>query len=274
MRRRPRKAKTTPKAKAKPAPVAAARQSDAPAQQLLDAGFKPLEPIKPKRLSKKEKAALAQAAQKARREAARALAALAPAAAPPPLTCSDDELRFVIEYLKDLNGSAAIIRAGIHDDPLQAKVYASRYLDRPQVILELARRRGDLIAKQELSLERVNEELRRIGYANLSDVAEWDGDTLWLHPQAVLSEEQLSAIAEIEEIPGLYGTRLAIKMHDKKGALVALQKHLSPSPAENRFNGGAAGGGSATIILEGGPTGLEVTVSVKQAGITLGGSDD
>lgn len=250
-----------PKSKA-PAPAAAAPDPVAPKS------------IKPKRLSKKEKAALAQAAQKARREAARALAALAPAAAPPPVTCSDDELRFVLEYLVDLNGSAAVVRAGIHEDPLQAKVYASRYLDRPQVILELARRRGDLIAKQELSLERVNEELRRIGFANLSDVASWDGETLWLESAADLTDEQLSAIAEIEEIPGMYGTRLAIKMHDKKGALALLQKHLSPSPAENRFNGGAAGGGSATIILEGGPTGLEVTVSVKQAGQPSEDSDD
>lgn len=253
-----------PKEKAKPAPAAAAHQSDAPAPQ----------PIKPKKLTKREKAALATAAQKARRQAARALAALAPAAAPPPATCDVEELRFVAEYLKDLNGSAAVIRAGITDDPKVAKVYASRYLDREHVILELARRRGDLIAKQELSLERVNEELRRIGFANLSDVASWDGETLWLEAAADLTDEQLSAIAEIEEIPGMYGTRLAIKMHDKKGALALLQKHLSPSPAENRFNGGAGNGGSATIILEGGPTGLEVTVSVKQAGQAEDSDDD
>lgn len=223
-------------------------------------------PIKPKKLTKQEKAKLAREAQQLRRSNARKLAELAPIAPPAPATCSDEELRFVLEYLKDLNGAAAIVRAGIHEDPKVAKVYASRYLDREHVIQELARRRGDLIAKQELSLERVNEELRRIGMANLSDVASWDGDTLFLHPQAVLTPEQLSAIAEIEEIPGMYGSRLAIKMHDKKGALIALQSHLSPSPAERRFGAGGANGGSATIILEGGPTGLEVTVSVSQAG--------
>lgn len=258
--------------KSKSVPAASSKQAKEKSTKPATAA--PAIPIKPKRLTKIEKARLATAAQKQRRQAARDLKALAPAAAPPPAVCSDEELRFVIEYLKDLNGSAAVIRAGIHEDPLQAKVYASRYLDRPQVIQELARRRGDLIARQELSLERVNEELRRIGYANLSDVASWDGETLWLNPQAELTEQQLSAIAEIEEIPGMYGTRLAIKMHDKKGALVALQKHLSPSPAENRFNGGAGNGGSATIILEGGPTGLEVTVSVKQAGQGEESDDD
>lgn len=220
---------------------------------------------KPPKLSAAEKklkiAEIRTAASRARRAQAHAEEANRAILPPPPVTCNDEELRFIDEYMRDLNGSAAIIRAGIHADPKVAKVYASRYLDRPHVLLELAARRSQLQAKNELSLERVLEELRRVGITKLSDVASWNSSgVLILHPKEVLTDEQLSAIASIEEIPGMFGSALKVKMHNKVAALKDLRKHLSPSPAESRFGALGGSGGSATIVIEGGPTGLEINI--------------
>lgn len=228
-------------------------------------------PTKPKKekapkLSKEEKTKLRIAAMtgasRIRRQEIREAELAKPILPPPPATCNDEELRFVTEYMKDLNGSAAMLRSGITDKPAVARVYASRYLDRPHVIMELARRRGELLAKNELSLERVLEELRRVGLSNLSDVVSWnDQGVLYINPKQELTAEQLSAIASIEEEPGLFGSRLRVTMHKKVEALKDLRKHFSPGLAEGRFPGAGSGGAGTTIIIEGGPTGLEVTVT-------------
>lgn len=222
-------------------------------------------PKKPK-LSAEEKKKLRVAAMtgasRIRRQEIREAELAKPVLPPPPEVCNDEELRFILEYMRDLNGSAAVVRAGIHTDPKVAKVYASRYLDRPHVLMELARRRSELLAKNELSLERVLEELRRVGLSRLSDVVSWnDQGVLYINPKQELTEDQLSAIASIEEEPGMFGSRLRVTMHKKVDALKDLRKHLAPSLAEARFGGTGSGGGAATIIIEGGPTGLEVTVT-------------
>jgi phage terminase small subunit len=233
-------------------------------------------PAKPKKrkepkLSKEEKTKLRIAAMtgasRIRRQEVREAELAKPVLPPPPEVCNDEELRFVTEYMKDLNGSRAMLRAGITDKPPVARVYASRYLDRPHVLMELARRRGELLAKNELTLERVLEELRRVGLSNLSDVVSWnDQGVLYINPKQELTADQLSAIASIEEEPGMFGSRLRVTMHKKVDALKDLRKHFSPGLAESRFTGGAGSGGGATIIIEGGPTGLEVTVHTPASG--------
>jgi hypothetical protein len=191
--------------------------------------------------------------------------------------CSDKELAFIAEFMKKPgNGSAAMIAAGITDKPEVAKVYASQYLDRPQVLAELERRRARLMSKLDLSLERVLEELRRVALANVTDVVTVRGAGIEIDENGKkhhyhgeldfkdldqLSEEVTAAIAGVTIVPGEFGTKREIRMHSKLDALKALLEHLSPTPAERGKEG--AGSGS-TIIIEGGATGLEVTVKAHQ----------
>jgi hypothetical protein len=203
-----------------------------------------------------------------------------PIAAEPALPeCNEKELAFVIELLKKPgNGSAAMIAAGITDKPDVAKVYASQYLDRPHVLAELERRRARLMDKLDLSLDRVLEEIRRIALANLVDVVHVhgagvaeDGDGKKYHYHGELEFRDLdklpvevtAAIAGVTITPGEFGTKREIRMHPKLDALKALLEHLSPSDAEKRGGIGGIGAGS-TIVIEGGPTGLEVTVTQRK----------
>lgn len=177
---------------------------------------------------------------------------------PKPRACNEREMLFLSEYMKDWNGTQAMLRAGITTKPSVAKVYASEWLVRPHVIAELADRRQLLMEKHELTLDRLLEELRRVGFANISDLIKWDADGLTLRPSSTLPESQLAAVAEVSEISSNGKTRLAVKMHPKLDALCQLLKHFAPA----KMQGGttAAREEVATIIIEGGPTGLEVAV--------------
>lgn len=141
----------------------------------------------------------------------------------------------MLEYLKDSNGTRAMLRAGITDKRQVASVYASQYLGRLRVLRHLETHRQRALKKAELTLDRVVEELRRVAFAQISDVVNWDeSGNLTIEPNTNLTEARLSAIASIEEVTGMFGSRLRIKMHDKLPALSELLKHLSPSRAEKR----------------------------------------
>jgi phage terminase small subunit len=189
--------------------------------------------------------------------------------APEPRVCNDRELIFIDEYLKDFNATQAAIRAGFTDKPTSAKSIGSRILNEPHVIIELARRREQLMEKHGVSLDLVLEEVRRIAFANLGAVANWTANEVTLIPKEQLTEAAIATIAEIEatEDPGEFGTkrRVRVKLHPKLPALIALLERLEPSAAERAR--GLTGSGGVQLIIDGGPTGLEVpNVTVRVGG--------
>jgi phage terminase small subunit len=200
---------------------------------------------------------------------------------------SEKENRFIELYLHGpnaFNGAACAREAGFAKK--SAKVTASRLLDKPKILQELARRRQRLMDRIELSRDRVLEEIRRMAFAKITDVVEWDEDTARMKPSEYLGEEIAAAVAEVhahvretlvDVQPGGEGKHervalnrdatVRVKMHPKLPALQTLLAELSPTPAERR---GAGSGGlvpppsGVTIIVEGGQTGLEITVSEKK----------
>lgn len=180
------------------------------------------------------------------------------------------------------NGSRAIREAGIHDDPLVAKVYASEYLDRPAVIAEVAARRARERSRLESARERVLEEMMNVSLANIGDVMEWNDLESRMIPKEELTPEALSAIGQIQvtinetveqwskkdkdgneikpQILNRTENRI-VKMHPKVAAGVDFLKALGPTDEElARSKRGIAAGTGVTLVIEGGPTGLEVTV--------------
>jgi phage terminase small subunit len=216
--------------------------------------------------------------------------------------CNDREIIFIDEYLKDFNGTQAAIRAGFTDKATSAKSIASRMLNEPHVLLELARRREQLMDKIALSRDLILEEIRRIAFSNMGRVASWDETTVSLIPKDCLSPEDVAGIMQIEgheeetvkEIKQrksrpkkgatakeIEAARAAepdkeewlinrkkhakIRLHPKLPALQDLLERIDPSEAEKRR--GLTGSGGVQLIIDGGPTGLEVptgpTVTVR-----------
>lgn len=150
-----------------------------------------------------------------------------PGIAPPPLTAKDKQDRFVAEYLIDLNGAAAVRRAGYsHVRPDQQ---AYELLRKPEIAAAIAEGKARQMASADLSAVRVLEELRRLAFVNARDY--WNTDGSAKHPLQ-LTAEQGACVAGFEVLiknvaagDGVQDTIHKFKLWNKPQALEMLAKH-------------------------------------------------
>ena len=153
--------------------------------------------------------------------------------------------RFVDEYLLDLNGKQAAIRAGYSERT--AEVQASRLLSNVKVQAQIQKRRQERVERTEITQDMVLYELATIAFANAADYAAVvereatlqteDGDVIPLYDKdgnpvmyrtvepvltADLTDKQKRALAVIKK--GRDG--FEVKPYDKVRALELLGKHL------------------------------------------------
>jgi phage terminase small subunit len=136
------------------------------------------------------------------------------------------QARFVEEYLLDLNGKQAAIRAGY--SPKTAEVQGSRLLGHPNVQAAVDAAMQTRSRRTEVTADRVVAELAKIAFADMRDFWPTEGDTLDL---SRLDQDRTAAIEEviIDEAIDSAGTlhrRIRVKLHDKLGALTRLARHL------------------------------------------------
>jgi phage terminase small subunit len=129
--------------------------------------------------------------------------------------------QFISEYLVDLNGTQAAIRAG-YAAP-SAAVAAARLLRDAKVGAEIARRMAERGRRLEISAESVVRQLARIGFADLRRAVRWRGGKVVLVPSDELDDDTAAAIGEVSR--SKYGVR--IKLADKVRALELLGRHLA-----------------------------------------------
>ena len=140
------------------------------------------------------------------------------------------QLRFIEEYLIDLNATQAAIRAGYSRDT--ARVIGSENLSKPAIADAIAARQKERTAKAELTAADVAAELAKIGFANMADYF-FPGDDGDPHLDfSRLTREQTAALCEVtvEEFKEGRGKdardvrRVKFKLADKRAALVDLAK--------------------------------------------------
>lgn len=131
--------------------------------------------------------------------------------------------RFVAEYLIDLNGTQAAIRAGY--SPRTASAEAARLMTIPSVRDGVDRAIADRARRTGITADRVLREIACIAFANAGDIV--DMDTGQVAPDA--ARDDLAALSEIRVKYDLQGKKIIgreIKMCDKMRALDMLCKHL------------------------------------------------
>lgn len=147
--------------------------------------------------------------------------------------------RFVDEYLIDLNATQAAIRAGYSKKT--AQVQSARLLSNVMVSAAVAKGMESRSTRTGITQDMVLRELAKIGFSDIRKVVRWgetqlrmvggdedDGDVLVpYHGLALIDsneidDETAGAIAEVSQ--GKEG--LKVKLHDKKGALVDIGRHL------------------------------------------------
>jgi phage terminase small subunit len=137
---------------------------------------------------------------------------------------SPKQQRFVDEYLKDLNGTQACIRAGYSRK--FAAQSAHILLEKIIVHRAIRKRLAQRSARLEVNAQKVLEEYAKIAFANMDDFATWGDNSVTLVASHDLDRRDKAAVKQISERVTQFGTAVTIKLHDKRGALDALAKHL------------------------------------------------
>lgn len=150
---------------------------------------------------------------------------------------NEKQARFAQEYLIDLNATQAAIRAGY-----SAKTAGQQGFDllkNPEIAAAIDKGIAKRSARVEITADRVLQELAKIAFADIRKAVRWgrsprdetsanaSPNGLGMYPvELVPSEEIEDDIAAAVSEVSLTDSGIKIKMHDKKGALVDLGKHL------------------------------------------------
>lgn len=153
------------------------------------------------------------------------------------MALTNKQRRFVEEYLVDLNATQAAIRAGYSSKT--AASIGEENLRKPDIAKAVQEAQVERSKRTEITQDMVLRELAKIGFSDIRKIVRWgktelrvadveeDGATEVHHGLALVSVDDIdddtaAAIAEISE--GREG--LKVKLHDKKGALVDIGRHL------------------------------------------------
>ncbi|CUI41364.1 terminase small subunit [Achromobacter xylosoxidans] len=155
------------------------------------------------------------------------------------MALTDKQRRFVDEYLVDLNATQAAIRAGYSQKT--ARQIGDENLSKPDIAEAVQEAQAARAKRTEITQDMVLRELAKIGFSDIRKIVRWGktelrvadaGDdeeevTEAYHGLALVSADDIdddtaAAISEISE--GREG--LKVKLHDKKGALVDIGRHL------------------------------------------------
>ncbi|MED5492685.1 MAG: terminase small subunit [Pseudomonadota bacterium] len=146
--------------------------------------------------------------------------------------------RFVDEYLIDLNATQAAIRAKY--SKRTARQIGEENLSKPDIQAAIQRRMKAREKRTQITQDMVLKELAKIGFSDIRKAVRWgetmvrvadaeegEDDLVPYHGLALIDSTEIdndtaAAIAEVSQ--GRDG--LKVKLHDKKGALVEIAKHL------------------------------------------------
>lgn len=152
------------------------------------------------------------------------------------MSLSPKQLRFVQEYLVDLNGKRAAIAAGY--SAKTSEVTASKMLRIPKV--QAAIQEGQKAKEKllDISKERILKELARIAFSDIRNVMDWHDNATHLLNSEDLGDDVTAAIQEVSiktryvqsdrkssEAEEMILER-KVRMYDKQRALELLGKHL------------------------------------------------
>lgn len=147
-------------------------------------------------------------------------------------TLNPKQSRFIQEYLIDLNATQAAIRAGYSKKT--AGQMGFDLLKKPEIQSAIQKRRNDLAKKAEVTQERIIAEYAKLAFSNAIDYVRVNSEGLPVIDFGDTTQSQFAAIAEVQTETVVEGRdqdtqivrKTKFKLHDKKGALDSLARHL------------------------------------------------
>lgn len=129
--------------------------------------------------------------------------------------------KFALEYLKDLNGTQAAIRAGYSKKT--ANEQASRLLADVNIQALIKENRDKVADESNITIKRIAEEYAKIGFAEITDYLEYNNGSVVIKSSADVAKDKIGAVSEIS----CDGDKVKIKLHDKISALNSLARWRS-----------------------------------------------
>lgn len=108
------------------------------------------------------------------------------------------QLRFIDEYMVDLNATTAYKRAGYQAKGNAAEVNAARLLRNAQVAAEIARRRGAQSEKRQITAERIVEEIAHLAMSDIGEIMDFSQAEPRLLPANQIPERARRAIQSVK----------------------------------------------------------------------------
>lgn len=165
------------------------------------------------------------------------------------------QARFVDEYIIDLNATQAAIRAGYA--ARSADVTGARLLGNARLQAALQKAQARLARKIEVTQERIVDELRKIGFSDMSRFARWGPRGVELKSSDELDADSAACVSEVSETDN---GSVKFKLHDKVAALNLLAKHLGMLKEKVELTGKDGGPlvpPALTVVIEAQPDGTE-----------------
>ena len=134
----------------------------------------------------------------------------------PKKSLTDKQLRFVKEYMIDLNAAAAARRAGYSVKTADRIGYQN--LRKLEIAREIEKEMVDQQKRTQITADKVIREISCIAFSNIKDYLTWDNEKLTVFPTEKLSREQAAALASIKQIESKKRRRVEVKLHDKLSA--------------------------------------------------------
>lgn len=140
--------------------------------------------------------------------------------------------QFCLEYLVDLNGTQAAIRAGY--SPNSARQIADQNLSKLDIQAEIARLQQERRERTGITADKVLRELAYQSFARITGVCDFSQKGLVVKDSATLPDWEVATIQEVGQIEmGKAGVKTYIKQHSRSAALKLLMQHLGMT---NDFN--------------------------------------
>lgn len=146
--------------------------------------------------------------------------------------------RFCEEYIKDLNGTQAAIRAGYSSKT--ANEQASQLLAKLNVKNYISELKQSLSNKNEGLAQQVIDELKKIGFANIQDYINPENE---IKDLSAIDRDKAAAVESIKKTVTEFSgggeshgkkTSIQFKLYDKISALEKLGRHLGIFELDNQ----------------------------------------
>lgn len=138
------------------------------------------------------------------------------------------QARFVEEYLIDLNGKQAALRAGYAEK--SAETQASRLLRNVKVLQAVVQAKAARSERTQIKADDVLRELALCGFSDIRRLCTWGTEAVEFIPSDQIDDEAARTIGEVSSVTvrGDWGEKITkkVKMHGKIEALTAIGRHL------------------------------------------------